>query len=73
MSNEGPTGLGRPPRAHPLSLSLPRGPSGLLSKLPGCLVVQEKSSKSFVPFGLRLVLIFCKDKNKEKTATGTGH
>ena len=57
-------------RRRPMSLSWPRG---LLPKHPWCLVVQEKSLKSFVPFGLRLVLIFCKGKNKGKTATGTWH
>ena len=33
----------------------------------------EKSTKSFTAFGLRLVLISCDVKNKQKTATGTGH
>ena len=48
-----------------------RGSRG--AHLRGCLMVQEKSSKSFVLFVLHLVLIFCKDKNKGKTTTGTGH
>ena len=39
----------------------------------GCLLVQKKYPKSFVAIGLRLVLIFCEVKNKQKTATGTGH
>ena len=33
----------------------------------------NKSSRSFVVFGLRLILISCDVKNKQKTATGTGH
>ena len=33
----------------------------------------KKSPKSFAAFGLRLVLIFCEVKNKQKTATGTWH
>ena len=33
----------------------------------------EKSAKSFAAFGLRLVLIFCDVKNKQKITTGTGH
>ena len=33
----------------------------------------EKISKNFAAFGLRLVLIFCEVKNKQKTATGTWH
>ena len=32
-----------------------------------------KSPKGFAVFGLRLILISCDVKNKEKTATGTGH
>ena len=34
---------------------------------------QKKSPKSFVAFGLHLVLFLLKAKNKQKTATGTGH
>ena len=33
----------------------------------------KKISKSFTAFGLRLVLISCGVKNKQKTTTGTGH
>ena len=33
----------------------------------------KKSPKSFVAFGLCLVLIFCKVKNKQKTTAGTWH
>jgi hypothetical protein len=36
-------------------------------------LVQKKFPKSFVAFGLHLVLIFCKTKTGQKTATGTGH
>ena len=35
--------------------------------------VHKKSSGSFAVFGLRLILISCDVKNKQKTATGTGH
>ena len=51
-------------------------PSGLLS---GTYLAHwmssgpKKSPKSFDVFGLRLVLISCDVKNKQKTATGTGH
>ena len=38
-----------------------------------CLLVQKNSPKSFAAFGLRLVLIFYEVKNKQTTATGTGH
>ena len=43
-----------------------------LPKLPGSLM-SKKLPKSFVAFGLRLVLIFYKTKNKQKIATGTRH
>ena len=33
----------------------------------------KKSTKSFAAFGLRLILISCDVKNKQKIATGTGH
>ena len=39
----------------------------------GCLLVHKKSSKSFAVFGLRLILISCDVKNKQKTATDNGH
>jgi len=69
-----PQAWGAHPGACPLSLSPPRGPSRLLSKLLGCLVVQEKSSKSFISLGLCLVLIFCrrqKTRKKQQLALGT--
>ena len=37
------------------------------------LLAHKNSPLSFVAFGLRLVLIFCDVKNKQKTTTGTGH
>ena len=37
------------------------------------LLVQKKSPKTYAVFGLRLLLISCDVKNKQKTATGTGH
>ena len=33
---------------------------------------KKNHRKSFISFGLRLVFLFCKLKNKEKTETGTG-
>jgi hypothetical protein len=39
----------------------------------GVSFVPKKSPKSFTAFGLRLVLIFCEVKKKQKTTTGTGH
>jgi hypothetical protein len=42
-----PTRPARPPRARLVSLSLPRGTSGLLPKLPGCLLVHKKLIQSF--------------------------
>ena len=37
------------------------------------LLAHKKSSWSFVTFGLHLILISCDVKNKQKTATSTGH
>ena len=39
----------------------------------GFLLVRKKSPKSYAVFGLHLILISCDVKNKQKTATGTGH
>ena len=64
----GPTLLGTPwwvvpPSGHPPGASLAHqvcsGP--------------KKSTKSFAAFRLRLVMISCDLKNKQKIATGTGH
>ena len=48
------------------SLSLRPGLSDLLPKLLGSLWVQKKSTKSFVVFGLCLVLISCDVENMQK-------
>ena len=66
---------------HPRWAQPTRARLGLLARLGGlCFFAslgvfwaEKKSQKSFVAFGLRLVLIFCKVKNKQKTATGTRH
>ena len=63
--------LGAQPR--PGGLCSPWGTFLVLLWPNRCLLVQKKSPKSFAAFGLRLVLIFCEVKNKQKTATGTGH
>ena len=52
-----------PPLGHPLVLLWP-----ILSVL-----VHKKSQKSFTVLGLRLILISCDVKNKQKIATSTGH
>ena len=62
-----------PPQAHPGASWAPPRASGLLPMLLVFLWSNKKSPKSFVAFGLRLVLIFCKTKTGQKTATGTGH
>ena len=78
-------GCGRPPRwaqptwaclgpqAHPGGLCSPRSSPQVLSWPNGCLLVQKKCTKHFAAFGLRLILISCDVKNKQKTATDTGH
>ena len=52
LGQEVPRGAHKPggaltPKARPLNLPLPRGSSGLLSKLPGSLLVQKKLIQSF--------------------------
>ena len=61
------------PQAHPGGSWPPPGASGLLPKLLVLVMSRKISPKSFVAFGLCLVLIFYKTKNRQKTATGTGH
>ena len=53
---------------RPVALWPPREVSGFLPKLPGSLMSRKKSPKSFVAFGLRLVLIFWKTKNRQKNS-----
>ena len=36
-------------------------------------IFQKKSLSVFIPFGLRLIWIFCETKNMQQTGTGTGH
>ena len=52
--------------AHPCVEWPTTSPSRLPPKLPGSLMSRKKSSKSFVAFGLRLVLISWKTKNRKK-------
>ena len=78
-------GCGRPPRwaqptwarqgvlARPCGLCPPRGTPQVQLRPIGFLLVQKKSPKSYAVFGLRLILISCDVKNKQKTASGTGH
>ena len=70
----GTTHLGAPgPPGSPLWVVPPSGhPQVLLWPILGVLV-HKKSPKSFTVFGLRLILISCDVKNKQKTATGTGN
>ena len=76
-------GCGRPPRwaqptrvrlglqAPPGVLCSPRAPSSVLLWPTGCLLAQTNSSRSFIAFGLRLILISCDVKNMQKTMSGT--
>ena len=52
-----------PPAGHPIGAT----------KAHAFLLAHKKSSWNFMAFGLRLILISCDVKNKEKTATDTGH
>ena len=78
-------GCGRPPRwaeptwarlgpqARPGGFCPPRGTPQVLHWPIGGLLVHKKSTKSFAMFGLRLILISCDVKNRQKTTAGTGH
>ena len=52
--------------ARPRGLCPPRGSSDPLPKYHGCLLVQEKSSWSFIPFGLCLVFLFYETQKQGK-------
>ena len=65
-------GAPRPP-GTPRWVALPSEPASGTSLAHRVSSGPKKSPKSFTAFGLRLVLIFCEVKNKQKTATGTGH
>ena len=68
-----PTGARLGAQACPGALCPPQGTPEVQLWPNGCLLVHKKSPKSFMVFGLRLILISCDVKNKQKIATGTGH
>ena len=50
--------------------------SGTVSRgffFPKIIYIPKKSPSVFIPFGLRLIWIFCETKNMQQTRTGTGH
>ena len=61
------------PQVRPGGLCPPRGTPQVLLWPIESLLVHKKSTKSFAVFGLHLILVFCDVKNKQKTATCTGH
>ena len=65
-------GAPRPPSVPWWVVPPSRHPEMLLRPILGVLV-HKKSPKSFAVFGLRLILISCDVKNKQKTTTGIGH
>ena len=60
------------PHAHPGGLCPPRAPL-LYFFGPHDVFLSNKISKKFHYVWTPFVLIFCDVKNKQKTATGTGH
>ena len=62
-ASRGPQGNRASPWACRVALPSPHTSSGLLPKLLGSLMSRKKSSKSFLSFGLRLILISWKTKN----------
>ena len=65
-------GCAPPPQARPQPLWAPQGSSELHSKSPGCLLVQEKSSRKiysvWTPFGIPFLR---NSKEKKKLALGS--
>ena len=50
----------------------PQGPSSAPLGPPGCHLGRKNSPKSLMAFGLRLVLIFCEVKYKQKQQMALG-
>ena len=59
---------GAPPTSWP-----PRAPSRVDSSFHISQMFQKYSPSVFIPFGLRLIWIFCETKNMQQIGTGTGH
>ena len=62
------TPWGAPPASCP-----PRASSRVDSSSQKSHIFQKKSPSIFIPFGLRLIWIFCETKNMQQTGTGTGY
>ena len=58
----------RPPASWP-----PRASYRVDSSSQKSQIFQKKSPSVFIPFGLRLIWVFCETKNMQQTGTGTGH
>ena len=63
-----PGGAGAPPASWP-----PWSSSRMDFSSQKSYIFQEKCPPVFIPFGLRLIWIFCETKNMQQTGTGTGH
>ena len=61
-------GGGRPPVSW-----TPRASCRVDSSSEKSQIFQTNSSSVFIPFGLRLIWIFCETKNMQQTGSGTGH
>ena len=51
------------------------GPLSIVSRgffFPKIIYIPKKSPSVFIPFGLRLIWIFCETKKMQQTGTGTG-
>ena len=76
---EGAPWRAQPTRAHRVPLGAPMWVVASTTHLSRTSLAHwlpsspKKAPKIFVVTGLRLVLIFYEVKNKQKTATGTGH
>ena len=66
------TGGPRGGQARPLPLG-PLGHHLTLIFFPKITYIPKKSLSVFIPFGLRLIRIYCETKNMQQTGTCTGH
>ena len=58
--------------ARPLPRALLVDPLTCTPSLPDCFLSKNNFSEGFIPFGLRLIFLFCETLKQWKTQTGTG-
>ena len=68
-----PYGVATRVRGAPPCLAPPRASSHVDFTSQNSHIFQKKALAVLIPFGLRLIWIFCETKNMQQTGTGTGH